>query len=69
MPYKISGTLNNSAKVIVIKESDWSVETTADKTAGAYEVNALVSGTKTVVAVDSEGEVEGYGNLTPVYYE
>jgi hypothetical protein len=68
MPYKISGTLENDARIIVLKESDWSIESNTTKSAGAYEVNDLVSGLKTVVAVKSDGEPVGYGNVSPIAY-
>ena len=68
MSYKISGTLNESARILVLKESDWSIESNVEKSAGDYEIENLVSGTKTVVAIDDSGEVVGYGNVSPVSY-
>jgi len=68
MAYKISGTLNESARILVLKESDWSIESNVEKSAGDYEVDNLVSGTKTVVAIDGAGEVVGYGSVSPEYY-
>jgi len=65
--YKISGYLQDpSAKIIVLGESDWEVETTQDVTLGNYEIVDLVSGTKTVAAVSPEGEVVGFGGVDPV---
>ena len=68
MAYKISGTLNESARILVLKESDWSIESNVEKSAGSYEIKSLVSGTKTVVAIDDSGEVVGYGSVTPESY-
>lgn len=68
MPYKISGTLDDSAKVIVVREDTWAIESNTDKTMGAYEIDSLVSGTKTIIAITSEGEVVGYGEVTPIEY-
>jgi len=44
MPYKISGTLSDASRVIIIKESDWSIESNTNESVGAYEVGSLVSG-------------------------
>jgi len=68
MAYKISGTLNESARILVLKESDWSIESNVEKSAGDYEIENLVSGTKTVVAIDGNGEVVGYGMVSPEFY-
>lgn len=68
MPYKISGTLNDSARILVLKESDWSVESNSLESVGDYEIESLVSGTKTVVAINSAGEIVGYGNVESASY-
>jgi len=65
MSYKISGTLNESARILVLKESDWSIESNIERSAGDYEIENLVSGTKTVVAIDNSGEIVGYGGVSP----
>jgi len=64
MPYKISGNLNEDAKIIVVKENDWSVETTSDKVAGAYEIT-VDAGDKLVLARKSNGQSASYGDVTP----
>jgi len=69
MPYKISGTLSDAARIIVIKESDWSIESNTEKPTGAYEILELESGAKLVCARKSDGESLGYGNITPKEYE
>ena len=44
MPYKISGTLSDAARIIVLKESDWSIESNTEESGASYEVDSLVSG-------------------------
>jgi len=68
MPYKISGTINESADIIVINQSDWAVETTTSESAGSFEIGLLVSGTKTILARRSDGYAMGYGNVDALYY-
>ena len=67
MPYKISGTLGTDARIIVIKESDWSINDYV-KSAGNYEVTGLVNEPYLVAARKSDGESSGYGNVTPEEY-
>lgn len=67
MAYKISGTKSETARIITVKESDWSVEdNTVVSGSGAYEVTGLASGAKTVLARSAEGEMLGYGSVTPI---
>jgi len=68
MPYKISGTLSDAARIIVFKESNWSIESNTTKSSGAYEVDELVSGAKLIVARKSDGESLGFGNVSGEYY-
>jgi len=68
MPYKISGTLSDAARIIIIKESDWSIESNTTESVGSYEVDSLITGAKLVVARKSDGEALIYGNITPSYY-
>jgi len=69
MPYKISGTKSETARIIIFKESDWSIESnTIISGSGSYEVNSLVSGTKTVLAESTTGEMLGYGNIFAELY-
>jgi hypothetical protein len=63
---KISGILSNAARVIIIKESDWSVESNTNKASGAFEVNSLSLGAKTVISRSVQGECLGFGNVTAV---
>ena len=69
MPYKISGTKSETARIIVFKENDWSIEAnTVISGSGTYEIDSLVSGTKTVAARSVNGYTIGYGNVTGEYY-
>lgn len=68
MPYKISGTLSDASRIIIIKESDWSIESNTTESVGAYEIGVLVSGTKLVAARKSDGESLGYGNVAAEHY-
>lgn len=68
MPYKISGSLSDASRIIIIKESDWSIESNTTESVGSYEINELVSGNKLVAARKSDGESLGYGSVTPEYY-
>ena len=68
MPYKISGTLSDAARIIVIKESDWSIESNTNESVGAYEVDSLVTGAKLVAARKSDGETFVFGGVTPIEY-
>jgi len=70
MPYKISGTKSETARIIVMKESDWSIESnTVISGSGSYEIEELIIGDKSVIARTVDGEVIGYGNTTSVFYE
>jgi len=66
MPYKISGDLSDTVRIIVIKESDWSIESNTTESASSYEL-FVTNSAKTVLARKSDGEGFGYGNITPDY--
>jgi hypothetical protein len=63
---KISGNLNKEARILVFKESDWSLESNVIKSAGDYEVTGLDSGKKTVVSRIANGECECFGNVDAI---
>jgi hypothetical protein len=69
MPYKISGELSDTARIIIIKESNWAAETNSNESSGAYEIDSLDSGTKLVVARKSDGEILSYSGVTGEYYQ
>jgi hypothetical protein len=67
MAYKISGTKSETARIMILKESDWSIESnTVISGSGAYEVDGLETGTKTTLARTEEGELLAFGNVTPI---
>jgi len=59
----LKGSLSETSRVIVFKESDWSIEYNAVISgSGPYEIYPLVSGTKTVVARrEEDGWAKGHG--------
>lgn len=60
----VAGDINKDAWVVVINESDWTVESATLESIGAYEIYTT-SGTKTVVTTDIYGEAYGYGAVIP----
>lgn len=66
MAYKISGTLSEDSRVIIVNESDWSVESNTQESSGSYEILSLASGTKTVIARANDGYSLGFGNVVPI---
>ena len=67
MPY-LSGLNNKDGRLIIIKESDWSVEINDVLTASPdapYEREVSDSGARLVVFILDDGEVKTYGNVTP----
>jgi len=69
MPYKISGTKSETARIIILKESDWSIESnTVISGSGAYEVGDLETGNKSVISRTNDGEVLGYGAVSAEEY-
>lgn len=67
MAYKISGNTSNTSDVIIVKESDWSTETTESGTNGNYDVE-VSNDTKMIIAETATGEIVVYGNVAPAYY-
>jgi len=63
---KISGNISADARLIIVNESDWTVESNTTKTGGAFEVTGLASGAKTVISRAASGECAGFGNVDAV---
>lgn len=63
---KISGNLSADARVIIVKESDWTVESNTVKSSGNFEVTGLDSGAKTIISRTADGECIGFGNVQTV---
>ena len=69
MPYKISGTKSETSRVIIVKESDWTVESnTVVSGSGAYSIEDLVTGNKLAFSRAEDGEIVGFGSIAPIYY-
>jgi len=67
MAYKISGTKSETARIMILKESDWSIESnTVISGSGAYEVDGLETGVKTAFSRAEDGEILGFGSVTPI---
>ena len=68
MAYKISGGKNDTARVFVINEEDWTLEhNSVIAGTGDYEVETT-SGKKLVFGRNTDGRVSGYGNVEASYY-
>jgi len=68
MGYKISGTLTENSRVMIVNEADWSIESNTQETPSSFEVTTLTSGNKIVLARTSEGEITGFGSVAPIYF-
>jgi hypothetical protein len=62
MPYTISGTLEEDARIFVIKESDWTLEYTGEVMAPSFNLE-VTAGTKLIACRNSEGIIDVYGNI------
>ena len=62
----ISGNISSDARLIIVKESDWTVESNTTETGGAFEVTGLASGAKTVISRAVSGECAGFGNVDAI---
>jgi hypothetical protein len=60
MTHKISGTVEEPSRLIVLDESDFSTLEYNDTVSGTYDVT-VVSGSKTVIIRSADGESFGYG--------
>jgi hypothetical protein len=63
---KISGNISAGARIIIINESDWVVESNTTETGGAFEIDGLSSGSKMVISRAASGESTGYGNVNAI---
>jgi len=67
--YKISGTKSETARIMVLKESDWSIEyNTVISGSGSYEIDDLDESQKLVAGTTDEGEMIAFGDVDPAYY-
>lgn len=64
---KISGVKSETTRVLVLDESDWSIESnTVVSGSGAYEVETSDTGNRTVLGRTNSGWTIGFGNITPI---
>ena len=63
---KISGTLQESTRIIIIDENTWTIESNTVEN-GNYEITGLTSNKKTIIAqATDDNQTMGYGNITPL---
>jgi hypothetical protein len=62
----ISGNLSNDARLIIVNESDWTVESNTEESSGAFEIGSLADGKKTILSRNNSGECVGYGDVTSI---
>lgn len=65
MPYKISGTLSDDCNVKIFQGDDYIGYTTVSGGSHDTVFDLTVSGVVTTVAEKSDGEVVGFGNVSP----
>jgi hypothetical protein len=63
-PNYISGNINFDGRIIVFRETDWSIVHNETHTSGSYIASGLGSDTVTAVFRKSDGDSQGYGNIT-----
>jgi surface protein len=65
--YKLTGWLEEAARILVFKESDWSLEKTEALPRGDFVIGNLSAGAKMAAGRrNTDGKVEVYGNITPI---
>jgi hypothetical protein len=70
MPYRVRGTVDTTSRVLLINESDMSLERSNVFEAGDWELVANNAASKMVVARETtSGEAYGFGGITPETYE
>lgn len=67
MGYKISGNTSENSTIIIINDSNWSVETTQSGIIGSFDINT-VFGKKTIVARNDLGNITAFGNIDPIQF-
>jgi len=69
MPYRIKGELSENSRVVILKESDWSIDYNADVDAGVYSIDVDDDSDRlTFARMLSNGWTIGYGAVTPESY-
>lgn len=66
MSYKISGSTSENSRIIIMNETDWSVEYTTSGTLGNFEISGLSNGKKVVLARNDLGKITAAGDIIPI---
>lgn len=70
MPYKIEGYSFDESNVVVVKESDWSLESTSSGNVHyGFGIPNLTNDKKVVIARNTLGFIDAYGGVYPIYYD
>jgi hypothetical protein len=69
MPYRLKGYVNLPSKILIMSDSNFSVENVEEFSAGNWEILVANNNKRIAIARNNNGDVEGYGNITPEYYE
>lgn len=69
MAYKITGNLADDARILVLSETNMSVEYNEATSAGEFEATDLTNNNKIILARKADGETFGYSGVTPVEYQ
>ena len=67
MPYKISGNIDDAARILVLDQTSWGLEQNVAKSAGSYTI-ITTSGVKIVIAASDSKGVISYKDVLPVFY-
>jgi len=66
--YKISGMVDDNARIIIVNENSWDIESNTSVSGVSYEIGLLADSKKLVLARKDGGEVFVYGNVTAIEY-
>jgi hypothetical protein len=66
MAYNIIGNISEASRIIVLNESDMSIESNTTHSGGAFDVTANDDNDKIIIARKNDGESFGYGAITPI---
>ena len=64
---RIAGFKSETGRIIVLNESDWSIEyNTVVYISGVYTIDMYYTNSRTGIARSNSGELLGYGNIIPI---
>lgn len=67
MGYKISGSTSENSRIIVLNQSDWSLESTSSGIINSFEIDGITEGQKTIIARNNNGKISGVGNVNGIF--